>query len=200
MDPNTVTGWIADLKAGDDDAAARLWERFFRRLIGLARHQLAGFQRRVADEEDVAASVFESLCEGAMAGRFDRLSDRDDLWRLLVVMTCHKSNSLKRWTARQKRGGGAVRGESVFAGDESGAYGIEQFADAAATPEFLAEMNDAFAALMDQLKTDDTREVARLRMHGWSNEEIADQLGMSLSSVERKLRLIRQTWRKVCGQ
>ena len=200
MTENTVTAWISDLKAGDDDAAAQLWSRFFQRLIHLAQRQLQGYRGRVADEEDVALSVFDSLCKGAMAGRFDRLSDRDDLWRLLVVMTCHKSNSLQRWNARQKRGGGNVRGESAFEGDNSGDFGINQFAANGPTPEFLVELDDTFDVMMQQLKTEDTRQVAQLRIHGCTNEEIADELSMSVSSVERKLRLVRQTWMKVLAE
>ena len=34
-----------------------------------------------ADEEDVALSAFDSLCRGAVEGRFPRLDDRNDLWR-----------------------------------------------------------------------------------------------------------------------
>src|SRR5947208_12423622 len=39
--PDTsVTQWIDRLKAGDPDAAQELWERYFRRLVGLARKKL----------------------------------------------------------------------------------------------------------------------------------------------------------------
>src|SRR5262245_56689393 len=50
----SVTQWIDRLKAGDPDAAQRLWERYFRRLVGLARRKLRAAPRRAADEEDVA--------------------------------------------------------------------------------------------------------------------------------------------------
>ena len=39
------------------------------------------------DEEDVALSVFASLCRGAQCGNFKKLTDREDLWALLLVMT-----------------------------------------------------------------------------------------------------------------
>jgi hypothetical protein len=35
----SVTGWIGDLKAGDD-AAARLWRRYFASLVRLARARI----------------------------------------------------------------------------------------------------------------------------------------------------------------
>ena len=43
--------------------------------------------RRDFDEEDVALSVFQSLCDGVKSGKFSRLDDRVNLWALLVVIT-----------------------------------------------------------------------------------------------------------------
>ena len=40
----------------------------------------------IAEPEDVALSAFNSLCRGLENGRFPKLQDRDDLWRLLVVI------------------------------------------------------------------------------------------------------------------
>ena len=36
----SVTQWLDRLKAGDPAAAQKLWERYFRRLVGLARKKL----------------------------------------------------------------------------------------------------------------------------------------------------------------
>ena len=41
-DDGSVTGWIGDLKAGGDSAAQHLWERYFHRLVHLARARLRG--------------------------------------------------------------------------------------------------------------------------------------------------------------
>ncbi len=37
QDDGSVTRWIGDLKAGGDSAAQHLWERYFHRLVNLAR-------------------------------------------------------------------------------------------------------------------------------------------------------------------
>ncbi len=50
---DSVSQWIDGLKAGDAAAAAKLWRRYYRRLVGLARKKLGDRPRRVADEEDV---------------------------------------------------------------------------------------------------------------------------------------------------
>ncbi len=47
-----VSHWIEQLRAGDQVAARRLWEGYFRRLVGLARGKLQSLPCRAGDEED----------------------------------------------------------------------------------------------------------------------------------------------------
>ncbi len=72
--------------------------------------------------------------------------------------------------------------------------GFDQFIHAEPTPEFLAVMEEQQQAMFRALPDDSQRNVARLRFEGYSNEEIAQQLGTSLRSVERKLKVIREIW------
>jgi hypothetical protein len=112
----SVTHWIDDLKDGDHAAAHHLWGLYFHRLVGLARVRLGKSPRPAvdADEEDVALSAFHNLCQGAARGRFDRLGDRDDLWRLLVVITARKAADQKKLWSRLKRGEGKVVNASAL--------------------------------------------------------------------------------------
>src|SRR5262245_60161108 len=111
---DSVSQWLARLKDGDAVAAQKLWERYFRRLVGLARLRLRNAPRRAADEEDVALSAFASFCRAAEEGRFPRLADRDNLWRLLVVLTARKARHQRRRDGQQKRGGGAAPQDVVL--------------------------------------------------------------------------------------
>ena len=43
--PSSVSTWIQRLRAGDGVAARPLWERYYARLVKLAREQLAGALR-----------------------------------------------------------------------------------------------------------------------------------------------------------
>jgi hypothetical protein len=106
---NSVTRWIAALKQGHESAAVGLWEAYFRRLVGLARARLRDTPRRIADEEDVALSAFDSFCRGARAGRFARLDDRNDLWQILVFITLRKAIDLRNYEGRRSRGSGRVQ-------------------------------------------------------------------------------------------
>jgi DNA-directed RNA polymerase specialized sigma24 family protein len=195
-DEGSVTHWIGELKAGDDAAAQRLWHRYFEELVRLARARLGAASRAVADEEDVALSAFHSLCEGATHGRFAQLEDRDELWRLLATIAGRKALDQTRSQHRQKRGGGRVRDEAALTGPDSSAGGLDQVAGPMPTPEFAAIMDEECRHLLGTLKDESTRQVALLRMEGYSGDEIAERLGCNRRTVTRKLDLIRRRWRE----
>jgi DNA-directed RNA polymerase specialized sigma24 family protein len=193
----SVTGWIDGLKASDEEAARALWRRYFEKLVALARRRLVEGPRRVADEEDVALSVFKSLCEGAERGEFDHLNDREDLWRLLVTITVRKADQHTRWHLRQKRGGRKVRGESVFLNNDSGfaSEGFDGLPGSEPTPEFLVQLRDEHQRLLNLLADDTLRRIAAWKMEGRSNAQMAADLGVTTRSVERKVQRIRETWK-----
>src|SRR5262245_6821203 len=87
----SVTHWIHQVQAGDALAAQKLWEAYFPRLVGMARQKLESRPRPASDEENIALSPFASFCRRAECGQFPRLSDRNDLWRLLVTITARKA-------------------------------------------------------------------------------------------------------------
>src|SRR5262249_22722064 len=90
----SVTAWIEQLRAGDHAAAERLWKGYFQRLVVLARRKLRRAPSGMAGAEDVALSAFANFCRGVEQGRFPKLHDRDDLWRLLFVITERKAIKL----------------------------------------------------------------------------------------------------------
>src|SRR5260370_36159205 len=83
----SVTRWLKQLQVGDPVAVQQLWERYFPRVVGLARKKLQDAPQRMGDEEDVALRAFRSFWRNAGHGRFPQLRDRDGLWRLLLVLT-----------------------------------------------------------------------------------------------------------------
>jgi len=193
----SVTHWIGELKAGHETAATELWNHFYVRLIGLARRKLQGAPRRVADEEDVVLSAFETFFHRAKEGQFPQLHNRHDLWHLLVKITERKALNQLRRQGRAKRGGGDVRGESVFldTGASTAKKGIDQVPGAEPTAEFAAVVAEGLRGLLDLLADDELRQIALLKLEGWTNEEIASRINRSLPTVERRLRLIRDKWK-----
>jgi RNA polymerase sigma factor (sigma-70 family) len=181
----SVTFWIGRLKAGDAAAAQKLWEAYFRRLVGLARKKLQGVPRRAADEEDVVLSAFDSFCQGVGRDRFPRLQDREDLWQVLVLITARKAIDLRQHEGRAKRGGGAGSAEPAI---------LEQVVGREPTPEFAAQVAEECRHLLEKLGNRELRTLALWKMEGYTTEEIASRLGCVPRTVERKLRVIRSLW------
>jgi DNA-directed RNA polymerase specialized sigma24 family protein len=192
-DSGSVTDWLLEAKVGDPMATQRLWDRYYQRLVRLARKKLADAPRRVEDEEDVALAAFDSFCRGATEGRFPDLNDRDDLWRLLVTITVRKSLNQRIHARRAKRGGGLVRGDSVMAGAErsDNPQGFARVVGDEPSPSLAAQVADEFRFLAQRLGDENLRSVAVWKLQGFTNEEIATKLGCKLRTVERKLQLIR---------
>ncbi len=179
----SVTHWILQLQAGNRDAARPLWERYYQRLVGLARSHLSGVSRRMADEEDVVLMAFDSFCRGAEQGRFPDLNDRDDLWSVLVLITVRKAANQAQYEGRQKRNSRSIE-----------AVALDEIATSDPTPDFAVQAAEAYRELLFGLDDSILQSIAVLKMEGYTNEEIAAQLGYSLRTIERKLNLIRAQW------
>lgn len=194
-EPSLVTYWIREAMAGQSAAATALWQRYHAQLVGLARRRLVDVPRRAADEEDVVVDVFDSFWRGVQAGRFPQLENRDDLWQILIMLTARKAANQRKHLYRQKRGAEKVRGESFWLPRDDGeCQAFEAIAGSEPTPEFAAEVAEECRRLLERLQDETLREVAIARMDGYSNEDIAEKLGVKVRTVERKLQLIREIW------
>src|SRR5262245_14870288 len=134
---HSVTAWLNRLQDGDAAALDRLWDRYFLRLLALARQKLPA-ALQVANEEDVAVDAFASFWRGAQRGRFPELASRDNLWRLLVVLTARKASRLARAAGRRP---------SVPLQD----WAVEHLADAGPSPQLQAEASEQLRLLLQRL-------------------------------------------------
>jgi DNA-directed RNA polymerase specialized sigma24 family protein len=187
----SVTVWLGDLKRGGDAASQLLWERYVGRLVGLARQHLRGTPRGMADEEDAVLDAFNSFLAGVARGRFPRLDDRNDLWRLLVVLTVRKAAGQRRHQARQKRGRTAPAGTGPGRAPDRA---LDQLADAEPDPGVAALLAEECRQRLEGLGDARLRRVAELRMAGYTVAEIAEQLGLTKVTIDRKLAVIRRQW------
>ncbi len=197
-----ITQWIGKLAEQRGEAADVIWREYFEKLVRLARRKLESLPRRAFDEEDVAISAMNSFFKAADAGRFPKLEDRDDLWRILVTITVRKARA--RWRAHfsKKRGEGKVHGESVFAdpNGQNSTEGIAGILGDEPTPAMAAEMADTCETLLRQLADEILRDIVLLKLEGFTNDEIADKLNCTTRTVERKLQRIRECWRSADTQ
>ncbi len=178
---NSISLWIAALREGDDSAAAALWDRYFHRLMGVARSRMKSLPRTTYDEEDIALSTFWVLCQKLREGRYPELDNRDALWNVMLTVLIRKVLERVDYEKAEKRGPAV-----------SFSSGID-----AAGPQDLSHMvSEECEHLLAKLDDDELERVVAMKLDGFSNEDIASQEGKSVRTVQRMLGLIRGIWLK----
>lgn len=176
-----VTHWLYALQAGDLSAAQPLWESYYDRLVRLAKGRLP--RRGMSSESEAASSALNSFFRAAAEGRFPKLADRNDLWRLLVFIVGQKiADQVERETA-MKRGGRFRR-----AGEDA----LFDVVGREPSPEFAVAFADELDVFLVRLGDHRLREIAVWKMEGYTNEEISSLANCSLRTVANKLTLIRR--------
>ncbi len=188
---DSITHWIRQLGTANHDAAAQLWGTYESRLLSLAAAHLSKAVRRVSDPEDVVASVFESFFERAAQGALPPDANRDDLWRLLSKIVQYKAVSHTRREMSLKRGAGR-RVDAVSSDGERDR--LAELPAAELTPDVAAEVAETVDGILSILD-EQQREIIRLKLEGYLDREIAERLGVSVPTIERRLRLIRGQWK-----
>ena len=190
MTPNpNVSHWIDLVKAGNSIAANQIWQHYFDRLVRAVRAKLYGQNRAISDEEDIALSVFDSFYQAAENGRFPNLSDRDDLWRLLLRMAARKVVDKRRHDQRQRRGGQMQPQSLDRINDEDSVFeaiGVEP------SPEMVLMMQESIEEFFSHLGVGHLQELAVAKLEGYSNAELAQRFGCSERTIERRMHLIRE--------
>ena len=195
---HNITQVIPRMRDGDEQAAEIIWREYFGRLVRYARRKLDGVPRRAVDEEDVALSAMFSFCRGMEAGRFEKVDDREDLWKLLVTITARKACGKRRHEFAGKRDARRTRDEGAFVrldGSQERNVGIEVLA-VEPTPE-LADMVVASCHELLDCLDEKGRLVAIWTLEGHSTSEIALKLGCVNRTVQRKLERIRDKWSRM---
>ncbi|MGE0761006.1 MAG: ECF-type sigma factor [Pirellulaceae bacterium] len=190
---DSVARVLDGLRAGTDEAAQSIWDRYFPDLVRLAGQKLVGQRRQAADEEDVAISVMESFFRAAREGRFPDLRDRDGIWRLLAKMTHRKAVDLIRKNAARP-----IVGESALTATLDGSHPMASQPSSQPSPDVLALVADEIRHLIDILP-DRYREVALHKLECLTVPEIARACGVHVSTIERRLRIIRGLWEREAG-
>jgi RNA polymerase sigma-70 factor (ECF subfamily) len=180
------------IKAGDDAAAAEIFNRFARRLLALARSRLDTRIRRRVDAEDVVQSVFRSFFIRQLENEFE-VRNADNLWSLLAVITVRKCANVKVHFHRQSRD---VRREMriVAQPDDSGPSWDVLARDP--TPAHAAALTDLIEHLLAELPERE-RQIVSLALEGQSLPEISAAVNRAERTVRRTLEHFRQRLEEV---
>ncbi len=194
------TIWLDRLATGDEAAESLFWERYFERLIRMAKRKFETLPRRAMDEEDVALSAMNSVLRGIQQGQFANLQDSQAIWKLLLTIVSRKITAQRRREFSAKRGGGRQRGESVFAPPPHASRVTEPFngvVDRQPSPDLVAILHDTTQQFLERLNDPQLERILTLTLEGCTPKEIAEQLGVVPATVLRKLKLIRERFRQM---
>ena len=194
--PDSTVWWYNKLEAGDPHAAAAIWDRYFKSLVEFAQRRLNNRQKRVEDGDDLASKVLMALIEAANNNKLPKLDSSEDIWRMLLAWMNHDLIDHVRSLNRAKRGGGRVRGDSVFARLNKGPQGFDQIASGEASIQAVCELEEAWEVFCESLQDPTLSLIARRLIEGRTREEIAEELNKCKRTIARKIELIRNIWRE----
>jgi RNA polymerase sigma-70 factor (ECF subfamily) len=177
---------IDQCRRGDQDAARRLFDAYVDRLLPLARRRISQRLASRVDAEDIVQSVFRTFFARLKEDKFT-LNDQDDLFRLLVRITVHKTLRQVAHHKAAKRDPGQELGQGDAANEQ-----LLQLLTTEPTPDEAVMFIDQLEHFMGQLSQTD-RQILELRMQGYSTDEIAKQL----NSYDRKIRRVLERIRDV---
>ena len=164
-----------------------VFERFRRRLIGLARAHLGERLKRKVDAEDVVQSAYKSMlirCGEAAV----ELEGWDGLWGLLTLITVRKCADRARYYATDCRN--LQREEGVADGAKSAGLWLET-PGREPTPDEAMALAETVEELLRHLQGHE-RTIVELSLQGYSTQEISLQTGRA----ERTVRRVREQVRK----
>jgi len=185
------------MQKGDDLAFDTFFKQYYDRLVQYAKKKIGTFPLRTLDEEDVALSAMNSLFNSLRENRIEAQSSVE-LWQILLTITKRKLINLREGQHTLKRGGGNVRGDSIWVQTgERNIFHEQQDMRQDIAPDARAELLETTELLFQQLKDDRTREIARLMLEGYRINDIAEELNCVRRTVERKIGQIRKLWSEV---
>jgi RNA polymerase sigma-70 factor (ECF subfamily) len=185
MSESTEAQALVELwRAGDQQAAKQLFDQYVDRLVALARRRISQRLSSRVDPEDVVQSVFRTFFGRLKAGQFS-IQNVDDLTKLLVRITVHKTLRQVEHHEAAKRTTNQETGQASVSHDR-----LTDLLDREPTPAEANSFLDQLEHFLSSLKPLE-RQVLELRMQGYSNEEIATQLGTYDRKVRRVMERIR---------
>lgn len=177
---------LARWRAGDQGAAAELFQRYASRLIALARSRLSTKLAQRVDPEDVVQSAYRSFFGDAKDGRCE-VQRGGDLWQLLVTITLHK---LQDQVKRHRRAKRAVDRELNVGSEESWTSVEAHLATQVPSPMEAVALADEVEQIMRDLKPL-YRRILELRLQGYNIDEIAAATQSGERTVRRVLEQVK---------
>lgn len=176
-------------RAGDEQAAQQLFDKYAERLLALARRRISHRLHSRVDPEDVVQSVFRTFFARAKEGQF-RIEEQDDLAKLLVRITVHKTLRQVEFHKAAKRDPSQETSQGGEGHDR-----LREVLDSEPTPQAALAFLDQLEHFLSQLPPGD-RQILEMRLQGYSNAEIAEKLGVYDRKIRRVIERVRDLAKK----
>lgn len=148
--------------------------------------------------EDVAQNVFIALHEGLKHGVFHALDGRFQLWKLLTIIGLRQAiNAAKKDSLERRSIQNSASSEFPMI-DQRSNRNIKdsQFVEAFEEHRFMEEIEHGLSILDREPPSQRLRELANLKIKGYRNTKIADELGWTRKTVALRLNLIFEIWKE----
>ncbi|MDZ4852536.1 MAG: sigma-70 family RNA polymerase sigma factor [Pirellulaceae bacterium] len=183
--PALVDQW----RAGDQDAATALYNRYQNRLLMLVSGHLSDKLRRRLDPDELVQSIMKSAFR-VTSEQDIGCHDETGFWKWLVTVALNKTfKRIDRETAskrdpKRETGGDTVLGERILRDP---------------TPDDVVEVSELLEKILAKL-TDVQGKILLGKLDGLSQSEIATQLGVSTKTIQRNGPAIRDAAVSVMGR
>jgi len=177
---------LARYRAGQDDAATRLYLRYAERLRALAARQTASDLRARVDPDDIVQSVFRTFFRRVARGEYD-VPEGEELWKLLLVIALNKVRATGAYHHAARRDTRHTTGGAAF----SEAVRSRADRDETALATLRLVLDEAMSGL-----TESQREIVTLRIEGHDVDAITERSGRSKRTVERILQQFRDAMKQ----
>jgi RNA polymerase sigma-70 factor (ECF subfamily) len=185
--PDDFAALIARAHAGDPTALAELVRRYESRVRLVARVLLGKALQPYLDSMDLVQSVHRSLLVGLRRGKFV-ISTPEELIALARTMVRRKAARQWRHMRRQQR-------LESGSGDSGNLLELLLSLHSSETdPARAAQLSDAARRVCDRLTAAERRHM-EMRMDGYTNPEIAAELGLSEVALRVQLARLRKRLR-----
>jgi RNA polymerase sigma-70 factor, ECF subfamily len=167
-------------RSGDEQAARQLFDAYVDRLLALARRRISQRLASRVDPEDIVQSVFRTFFVRLKAGQY-QIADQDDLCKLLMRITVHKTLRQVAFHRAAKRNPGKEQGQQEDEGDR-----LRELLDREPTPAETVAFLDQLELFLSKLRPEE-RQVLEMRLQGYSNEDIMEKLNIKHDRTIRRL-------------
>lgn len=192
----SITAMLKRLPERDPDVFDRLFRFYLDSLRDLASRRLRNANRRVRDEEDLAAEVLADFLMQGGDGLLPEMQSREDVLRMLAKRIRQRAINHVRDGKAQKRGGGLVAGESVLGSPDNSGFGggLASFPDDAPAPDApliaVEELESVHKRVQQTLKDPQLIRYFELWAEGSGWNQMAEEFQVSRATVFRKLERI----------